>query len=347
VTAVLQLESAAAEFYSDLRLAPFLRQLLVRSGELVGAVAGSVSLVDAGKQRYLKMAERGAPCRLGQSFPLDEGVTGQVVARRGPVVLDSYNQVAHGHLAANHPARDGAVAAIPIWWRGDVIGANVLFAGGPRDFTAQEVDDLEMLTQLAAPGIVRAGETDPTLSNLIRAQPRIGAPPAVTEVGTARPVAPSVAQVALDLVTLAERTAVPGDLRRPTTTQLHVAVVHRPTGLRLLVHNASATGSAVQSQWQELVDTAGGGVSFEHIPGWGSLLRADLPYAEPAPFTPREHQVLQLLGAGMSDKTVAQTLAISPKTVEKHVAGILRKTGSTSRTAAVLEALGRGWLTRS
>jgi DNA-binding NarL/FixJ family response regulator len=41
---------------------------------------------------------------------------------------------------------------------------------------------------------------------------------------------------------------------------------------------------------------------------------------------------------------VAKALAISPKTVEKHVGALLRKTGTTSRTAAVVRALGRGWL---
>jgi hypothetical protein len=35
---------------------------------------------------------------------------------------------------------------------------------------------------------------------------------------------------------------------------------------------------------------------------------------------------------------------ISPKTVEKHVGALLRKTGTTSRTAAVMRALERGWL---
>src|SRR5664279_6458358 len=164
----LQLDRVAAEFYSDVRLAPFLRRLLARSNDLLGAVAGSISLVDPPSQRYTKMAERGASCRLGQTFPLDEGVTGQVVARRRPVVLSSYHQVPAGHLPAGHPAGSGAVVAVPIWWRGDVIGVNVTFAGRSRRFAAGEVDGLEMLTQLAAPGIVQASATDPSLATMIR-----------------------------------------------------------------------------------------------------------------------------------------------------------------------------------
>ena len=252
----LELDRVAAEFYSDVRLTPFLRRLLTRSGELLGTVAGSISLVDSPSQRYTKMAERGASCRLGQTFPLDEGITGQVVARRRPVVLSSYQQVSAGHLPAGHPAGSGAVVAVPIWWRGDVIGVNVTFAGRARRFTAQEVDGLELLTQLAAPGIVQAGASDPSLANMIREYTRQdvgpdaarGVPGAhgtrgspglravVTEVGPARPVAPSVAGVVLDLVTLAERAAA----RREPTARLHVAVVHRADRLRLLVYDDAA-----------------------------------------------------------------------------------------------------------
>ncbi len=372
---VLDLDRVAAEFYSDVRLAPFLRRLLSRSGDLLGTVAGSISLVDPPTQRYTKMAEHGASCQLGQTFPLDEGVTGQVVARRRPVVLSSYQQISAGHLPLGHPAGNGAVVAVPIWWRGDVIGVNVTFAGRPRRFTTQEVDGLELLTQLAAPGIVQAGASDPSLANMIREYRRqdagqdiAGALPGlrtvVTEVGRARPVAPSVASVALDLVTLAERAAA----RREPTARLHVAVVHRADGLRLLVYDDAAdppgTGPAEaptvgEHGWQELVDSTGGGVSVEHVAGWGTLVRADLPYeAAPhdttvdaarradgvVPFTPRERQVAGLLTRGMSDRSVAKALSISPKTVEKHVGALLRKTGTTSRTAAVMRALDLGWL---
>lgn len=385
----LELDRAAAEIYSDVRLAPFLRRLLARSSDLLGAVAGSISLVDPPSQRYTKMAERGASCRLGQTFPLDEGVTGQVVARRRPVVLNSYQQISAGHLPAGHPAGTGAVVAVPIWWRGDVIGVNVSFAGRARRFTAREVDGLEMLTQLAAPGIVQAGASDPSLANMIREYRRPdtvadgvdgadgtrGLRTVVTEVGRARPLAPSVAGVALDLVTLAERAAA----RREPTARLHVAVVHRADRLRLLVYDnaADSPGDPIlqltqqpatgERGWQELVDSAGGGVSVEHVAGWGTLVRADLPYdqapqrapqrapqqaaqhADPtaSPFTPREQQVAGLLADGLSDRSAAKALSISPKTVEKHVGALLRKTGTNSRTAAVMRALERGWLLQS
>ncbi|MFQ1004004.1 LuxR C-terminal-related transcriptional regulator [Modestobacter sp. SSW1-42] len=144
-----------------------LHRLIATSADLVQAAAGSVSLVDRSRARYAKRAERGTSCRLGSSFSLDEGVTGQVVARRRPVVLPSYGQVRAGHLAAGGAAHAGAVVAVPLWWRGDVVGANVVFACRPRRFTVAEVDELELLTQSAVPALVRAGVDDPSLTHLL------------------------------------------------------------------------------------------------------------------------------------------------------------------------------------
>jgi DNA-binding NarL/FixJ family response regulator len=83
------------------------------------------------------------------------------------------------------------------------------------------------------------------------------------------------------------------------------------------------------------------------------LLRADFPNAPPgapaenpapSPLTPREHEVLRLLADGLSDREIAARFVISPKTVEKHVGAVLRKTGTASRTAAVMYGLDHGWI---
>ena len=330
-----RLGAAAADLYADLRLSPLLRRLLVHSRGLLHGVAGSVSLIDPVAHRYAKMAEQGASCRLGQSFPLEEGITGQVAARRTPVVLRRYSDLASSHLPASHPASDGAVAAVPIWWRGEVIGANVVFAGSSRDFRTDEVDELESITQVAAAGIVRAGASDPSLAHLIREDLR-RVDGLVTEVGHVRPVPRDVAAAAVALVAAAERAC---------TGRLHVALVHRPDGLRLLVQD-DARGAGVQD-WTELAEAVAG-VTVERVEGWGTVARADLPYAPPAPdpspLTARESEVAALLARGLSDREIARALVISPKTVEKHVGAVLRKTGTASRTAAVVRALDRGWL---
>jgi DNA-binding NarL/FixJ family response regulator len=55
--------------------------------------------------------------------------------------------------------------------------------------------------------------------------------------------------------------------------------------------------------------------------------------------TPREQEILELVGRGMSAKQVANRLEISPKTVEQHKSRIFNKLGVPNSTAAVLLAL--------
>jgi non-specific serine/threonine protein kinase len=50
-----------------------------------------------------------------------------------------------------------------------------------------------------------------------------------------------------------------------------------------------------------------------------------------SPLTRREHQVAALVARGLSNKDIAGTLVISPRTAEAHVEHILVKLGFTTR----------------
>lgn len=56
---------------------------------------------------------------------------------------------------------------------------------------------------------------------------------------------------------------------------------------------------------------------------------------EPAGLTPREKEVLCLLGSDRTNRQIAAELFISPRTVDMHVRNVLAKLGCTSRVAAV------------
>jgi non-specific serine/threonine protein kinase len=58
--------------------------------------------------------------------------------------------------------------------------------------------------------------------------------------------------------------------------------------------------------------------------------------------TPRETEILRLLGEGMTDPAIAAALFISVRTVENHVARIFSKLGVHTRTAAVSTAIAAG-----
>lgn len=57
-----------------------------------------------------------------------------------------------------------------------------------------------------------------------------------------------------------------------------------------------------------------------------------------AGITVREQEVLALIAGGLSNKEIAATLRVSPRTVEKHVESLLRKTGTRSRTQLAVRA---------
>ena len=50
--------------------------------------------------------------------------------------------------------------------------------------------------------------------------------------------------------------------------------------------------------------------------------------------TPREREVLDLLATGATNRTIADTLVISEKTVSVHVSNVLAKLGVENRGAA-------------
>ncbi len=60
--------------------------------------------------------------------------------------------------------------------------------------------------------------------------------------------------------------------------------------------------------------------------------------------TEREKQVLKLTAAGLTNKEVAQSLGITPRTVEFHLRKIFMKLNVTCRTAASVVAEKMGLL---
>jgi DNA-binding NarL/FixJ family response regulator len=60
--------------------------------------------------------------------------------------------------------------------------------------------------------------------------------------------------------------------------------------------------------------------------------------------TAREHEVLQLVAAGLPNKAIARELGISEHTAKFHVGSLLGKLGAASRTEAVTLATRRGIL---
>lgn len=62
------------------------------------------------------------------------------------------------------------------------------------------------------------------------------------------------------------------------------------------------------------------------------------------PLSPREMQILEAVTHGMSNKEIANELAISQQTVKNHMTSILRKLNVEDRTQAAIKAVRHGWV---
>jgi DNA-binding CsgD family transcriptional regulator len=82
---------------------------------------------------------------------------------------------------------------------------------------------------------------------------------------------------------------------------------------------------------------------FERLGAAPDLARVDLLVHGPVPgvahgLTPRELQVLRLVAAGGTNRSIAAELVLSERTVDRHVSNILGKLGVSSRSAATAYA---------
>lgn len=62
----------------------------------------------------------------------------------------------------------------------------------------------------------------------------------------------------------------------------------------------------------------------------------------PETLTPREMDVLRLMALGLTNKKIADRLAVNERTIKYHVGSILAKLEASNRTQAVTEAARRG-----
>jgi two-component system, NarL family, response regulator LiaR len=70
-------------------------------------------------------------------------------------------------------------------------------------------------------------------------------------------------------------------------------------------------------------------------PAVAARLVVGVSAGQPETLTPRELEVLTLIGQGRSNNEIAAALGITPRTTKVHVQNILGKLGATNRTEAV------------
>jgi DNA-binding CsgD family transcriptional regulator len=134
--------------------------------------------------------------------------------------------------------------------------------------------------------------------------------------------------------TMREQIGYPRD-RRGTPAVAHTGTIARSTRGEPAI--ATAWDAGTHLTWDEvlaevdsLVDAIGEDADAASVP------------ADTHGLSPREVEVLRLLTEGQSNRAIAETLFVSPRTVENHVFHIMTKLSLDSRTAAVAYAIRNG-----
>jgi DNA-binding NarL/FixJ family response regulator len=125
--------------------------------------------------------------------------------------------------------------------------------------------------------------------------------------------------------------------------QLPGAPFERAVGVLLKDAGADEIGAALQAATQGLV-VVDPEIARLYLTPTRIAPRPDDLADGIEPLTERERQVLELLAAGLPNKTIAMELGISEHTAKFHVGAIMSKLGAASRTEAVTIAARRGVL---
>ncbi|KRC50638.1 hypothetical protein ASE16_06415 [Leifsonia sp. Root227] len=151
------LSALAGDLAGHFAVEPLLERILRHTLHLLDCDSGSICTVDETAGTYRKDADLGVGCQSGQTFPLDEGVTGEVVRARRTVVFDEYADVRGGHITGSDRDRLHATIGVPIRWNDAIIGALVLFSRDrARRFGSADAALLESFAAHAAIAITNA-----------------------------------------------------------------------------------------------------------------------------------------------------------------------------------------------
>jgi DNA-binding CsgD family transcriptional regulator len=85
-------------------------------------------------------------------------------------------------------------------------------------------------------------------------------------------------------------------------------------------------------------------IGLEGEPSYINLSVDNVFEASPVVISDRERQILQLLIAGMTSRSIANYFSLSEDTIKQHRKNIIRKTGSKSTADLVAQAVRKGWV---
>jgi DNA-binding NarL/FixJ family response regulator len=222
----------------------------------------------------------------------------------------------------------------------------VLAEAAPQAITVLVCDDHRLLTETLTAVLGR----DPSIEALI---PAVHSPEEAIEVCRTRH--PTV--VLMDIEFRGSMSGIEATRRIKAvspTTKVVVMTAHQEDRLLVEAVEAGASGFLRKTEGvDELLATVKAAAAGEILVDQAELARllprvarerevdrgAQLLLAQ---LTPREREILQLLGEGLRNEAIAARLYISPQTVQTHIRNVLAKLGVHSKLEAVVFALRHG-----
>jgi DNA-binding CsgD family transcriptional regulator len=140
------------------------------------------------------------------------------------------------------------------------------------------------------------------------------------------------------------------EVERALPADLPVLWLVEPGAQRDLARSGTGTASrpcawlhadSAPARWHAALGALAVGLSV-YEPGLLPAPATDALAAPLDPLTPRELKVFELMAKGLPNRDIAAALGISPHTAKFHVAQILEKTATASRTEAVALGLRHG-----
>jgi signal transduction histidine kinase len=149
------LRRVVASISSELDRESLFGRIIASAVELLDANSGVISLIDRDGMARVRAVHNLLPEIVGAVIAPGEGITGQVLATRDPVVVAHYGtDLPQPLLEASH-VESGV--AVPVWWQDRLLGVLAVLADDPsRTFNAQDREILELLAGHVAIAIENA-----------------------------------------------------------------------------------------------------------------------------------------------------------------------------------------------
>lgn len=143
------LRGVVASISSELDLDALLGRIVASAAELLDADSGVISLVDQDDTARIRAVHNLTPALVGTRLLPGDGITGQVLERRQPVVVERYVEDLPRPLLEG--AHIGAGVAVPVWWQNRLLGVfGVMSVDTRRAFSAPDREVMELFANHVA-----------------------------------------------------------------------------------------------------------------------------------------------------------------------------------------------------